>query len=230
MSDSNKYLKMQKGYYNNDAAKWNLTNKDPVVGAYHAHNKFDDYDTLLFKDIDTKNLIALEYGCGPGRNILRFNDRFKRIDGVDISPVCIDKAKVNIEDSGIDVPNLLVTSGDNIPAEDSTYDVVFSTICLQHICVHEIRYAIMKDIRRVLKDGGYFCAQMGIGVGGPGSVGYYDNNYTAQSTNGFNDTTIGKEEYLTKDLEKIGFKNYKSDIGATVSDRHDNWIWFKVEK
>ena len=39
------------------------------------------------------------------------------------------------------------------------YDFVMSTIALQHICVYDIRYSIMKDIHRVLKDGGVFTAQ-----------------------------------------------------------------------
>ena len=33
------YLKMQKGYYEKDASKWSLENKNPVVGNYHNHNQ-----------------------------------------------------------------------------------------------------------------------------------------------------------------------------------------------
>ena len=68
------YLAMQKYYYNQDAARWSIFNRDPVVGSYDAHNSFDDYDKFLFKDIDTTNMVALEYGCGPGRNLIKFHN------------------------------------------------------------------------------------------------------------------------------------------------------------
>ena len=142
------YLKMQWDFYDNEAKLWSLDNKNPVVGGYDTHNSFTDYDEYLFKDFDTTNKIALEYGCGPGRNIIRYNNRFKRIDGVDISSINIEKCKLNIAANNISIPNLYVNSGDNIPVPDSSYDVIFSVICLQHICEHNIRYKSMSEIYR----------------------------------------------------------------------------------
>jgi hypothetical protein len=99
--------------------------------------------------------------------------------------------------------------------------------------VHEIRFNILKDIFRVLKPGGKLCFQMG--YGGKGEIptaGYYDNNYNAGSTNGHSDVSIADENDLIDDLvNKIGFKNYKSDIQQTgPGDNHKNWIWVQVEK
>jgi hypothetical protein len=74
----NKYLNMQKTHYEKDAANWSLENRDPVVGTYDLHNQWEDYDRLLFKGIDTQNLKALEYGCGPGRNLIKFSNIFTR--------------------------------------------------------------------------------------------------------------------------------------------------------
>jgi SAM-dependent methyltransferase len=226
---SQKYLEMQKGYYDKEASKWTLNNKNPVVGWYHDHEKFSDYDEFLFKDFETGGLVALEYGCGPGRNLIRFAKRFERVDGVDISQTNIDKAKINIEDAGVTIPKLYVNDGDNIPTEDATYDVVFAVICLQHICVHEIRYKIMQEIYRVLKPGGKFCAQMGFG-GRDGSVKYHDNNHDAQGTNGMCDVSIEDEQFLKDDLFKIGFTQYKADFRTPCKDLHKQWIWFQVEK
>jgi len=227
---TNKYLDMQRSNYDQDASNWSTTNKNPVVGTYNEHNLFSDYDNFLFKDFDTSGLIALEYGCGPGRNIVKFSNRFSRIDGTDISPICIEKAKVNIEANGLLVPNLFVTPGDSIPAQDNTYDVVFAVICLQHICVHDIRYKIMLDMFRVLKTGGKLCFQMGIG-GKPNAINYHENDYDALITNGGRDVSIENEQYLIDDLTKIGFKNYRSDIRPVgPGDCHANWIWVQVEK
>ena len=228
------YLDMQNSYYDEYASKWSLDSRDPVVGSYDAHNNWSDYDNFLFKDFDTNGLIALEYGCGPGRNLVKFSDRFARVDGIDISDVNIKKARLNVKANNIAEPNLYVTSGDNLSAiADESYDVVFAVICFQHICVHEIRFNILKDIFRVLKPGGKLSFQMGHGgKDGIPTAGYYDNNYDAGSTNGHSDVSIIDEQDIRDDLvNKIGFTNYKSDIRDTgPGDNHKNWIWVQVEK
>jgi len=232
--NKNDYLAMQNSYYDEYASQWSLDFRDPVVGSYDAHNNWSDYDTFLFKDFDTKGLVALEYGCGPGRNLIKFSNRFERIDGVDISDINIDKAKINLEHNGISGSNLYVTSGDNLSMiEDNAYDVVFAVICFQHICSHEIRFSILKDIYRVLKPGGKLCFQMGYGgKEGIPTAGYFDDVFDAASTNGHADVSITDESDIQKDLtEKIGYINYKSDIRETgPGDNHRNWIWIQVEK
>lgn len=155
---------MQTRYYNQQANLWNLTNKDPVVGTYELHDKWTDYDNYLFWNIQTKDLVALEYGCGPGRNLIKFSDVFLRIDGVDISRINLQKAVLNLESNNVLIPNLYQTSGDSLNMiADRTYDLIFSVICFQHICVFKIRDKILKECFRVLKKGGKLCFQMGYG-------------------------------------------------------------------
>lgn len=224
---------MQNAHYEEYAKAWSLSFRDPVVGSYDAHNKWPDYDTYLFKDFDTSGLVALEYGCGPARNLIKFQDRFARVDGIDIAQTNLDKAKINLDDAGVKDYNLYLTSGDNLSEVASeSYDVVFAVICFQHICVHEIRYSILKDIYRVLKPGGYLCFQMGYGgKEGIPTADYFDNVYEATTTNGHADVSIMNEKDIESDLTKLGYRNYKSDIRETgPGDNHRNWIWIQVQK
>jgi ubiquinone/menaquinone biosynthesis C-methylase UbiE len=228
------YLRMQKSWYEDDASKWTIDNRDPVVGSYDGHNNFQDYETHLFKDFDTTNLTAIEYGCGPGRNLVRFSQRFARVDGVDIAETNLDKARENLSHNNITGSNLYLCDGKSLPVEDASYDVVFSVICLQHICSYDIRFSIMQDIKRVLKPGGYFCFQMGYNGkrrDTPSSE-YYDNMFDTNTTNGGYDVSIYNEDVLKDDLiNKLQFTNYKSDIRDTgPGDSHGNWIWVQVQK
>lgn len=229
-----KYLNMQKSTYETQASFWELDNREPVVGSYDSHNNWDDYDNFLFKDFDTKQLIALEYGCGPGRNIVKFNKKFKRIDGVDIAQTNLDKAKINTNYNGIADVNFYLCDGKSIPTDNNLYDVVFSVICLQHIACYDIRFNIFSDVHRVLKPGGYFCFQMGIGPK-PSNFTvsqYYENAVDAEGTNGMHDVVVDNENQLKVDLiDKLNFCNYKSDIRPTgPGDSHKNWIWVQVQK
>ena len=140
-----KYLTMQKTFYDIVAQTWTTENRDPVVGSFDAHNKFQPYVEVLFREIDTELSVALEYGGGPGRNLVRYQGRFKRIDGTDISQHNLDKAVEWCNHNNVSYGNLKVCDGKSIPFDDDQYDVVFSVICLQHICVYDIRFAIFKE-------------------------------------------------------------------------------------
>jgi SAM-dependent methyltransferase len=231
MNSDNKYTQMQLDVYNRLASVWSLENRDPVVGSFDAHNNWADYE-FLFKDfVNQKELIGLDFACGPGRNIVRYKDRFKRLDGVDISPINIENAKNYTSNNGIEC-DLYINDGVDLSVIDSDkYDFVMSVIALQHICVYDIRYSIMKDIHRVLKAGGVFTAQMGYGAGSPMTVGYYENYYDATSTNRGCDVCIESPEQLEKDLLEIGFTDFNYIIGPNgPGDYHPNWIYFSCKK
>lgn len=244
LSGSEKYIYMQQVIYESQAKKseYKYNSKEGVdselvVGSYTEHNNWSDYDLFLMKYVDDnyKDKIALDFACGPGRNIIKYHDRFSRIDGVDISSNNIKNATHNIEKAGLLVPNLYVSSGNDLgKVENDYYDFIFSTIAMQHICVHEIRFSILKSMYKALKLGGRISIQMGYGDDPNyklGAVGYYDNYYNALSTNSQHDCRVENPKQVEDDLYSIGFKNFEYWIRPVgPGDNHEKWIFFTAIK
>lgn len=234
---NNKYTLMQRNQYQSDATHWTIYNLNPVVGTFNAHNEWSDYD-FLFKDIDNlETKTVLDFGCGPGRNLVKYSSKFIRIDGIDIGEKNLENALLWVKHNNIDPEKhkLILCNGIDLNSiGNEEYDIVMSTICMQHICVYDIRFNYLKEFYRVLKSGGYITIQMGYGIPLPENkitVDYYDNNYEASSTNGACDTNISDYKQVEKDLLSIGFKNFNYYIRPTgPGDGHPNWIFFNAQK
>jgi SAM-dependent methyltransferase len=225
--DIKAYLEEQNGFWENLANQWTPDNRDPVVGWYDQHEAFPLYDTVLFDGIETEGKFALEYGCGPGRNIRRFAKRFAQIDGVDISATNVEKAAIWCAEQNLPFsPFFYKNNGsDLILLDDDSYDVVFSVIAIQHINNWNVRESIYKEIFRVLKPGGWFTFQVGFGKGHPRSVDYYHvSNHYFES-----DFRVEDPENLVEDLTDVGFKNVSFVITDPCCDEHPKWIWVKAQ-
>ena len=232
-----KYAYFQKKMYDYWAKQSNYTatsTEDHVVGTYQLQNEWQDYDDYIMRYVDASytNKLAIDFATGPGRNIIKYSPRFKRLDGVDISAQNIENAKENIAAHGLPLPNLYVNNGiDLADVPSDTYDLVISTIALQHICVHKIRYSLFEEFYRVLKRGGRISLQMGYGSDSPNSVPYLANDYAALQTNGLHDTQVESPDLLSHDLEEIGFTNFEFWIRPSgPKSPQKEWIYFTATK
>lgn len=230
--DEQSFLKRQQTFWGDIAKTWSLRSKDPVVGWYNEHQSFPEYDTLLFRGIPlTGNEVVLEYGCGPARNIIRWNKKFKRIDGVDIAPECIEKAKIHLAAEGIPFPNLWSNDGKTLPMiEGAEYDIVFCVIALQHITSRAVRQNLYEEFKRVLKPGGYFVWQCGFGPGHPRSVDYFAESFSTEEEFVDKDFRLENVEHIKKDLEDAGFIWREHVLSRTCKDEHPAWLWGQVQK
>jgi SAM-dependent methyltransferase len=236
MEPINPYTEMQLRQYNDEAKAWAPDNRNPVVGSFDEHNAWEDYHLI----VDGLTGVALDFGCGPGRNIVKFKGYFQRIDGVDISPVNLENAIKWISSNGIPeigqpTPILYLCDGVSLGAIPSnSYDVVFSTIAMQHIAVHDIRLGYFKEFARVLKDSGTISIQMGIGPSpdGRSKANYYANDLSILATNGLCDVEVESPAQLDETLKNAGFKNFTYHIRpAGPGDfSHQNWIFFRAQK
>ncbi len=229
------YANMQKNYYETTAVQMYTT------GNHRRHDANPDYKGILLAPLDEtpekfEGGFALDFGCGQGRNVsnmLRWWNLFERADGVDLGENNIEYAKNNlqieVEDSN--KWNFFVNNGfDLADLKSDEYVFVMSTIVFQHICVHETRYNLMKEIFRVMKSGGVFSFQMGFGEGHPNTSGYYDNTYDAQGTNSAHDVKVTDPLNIESDLKKIGFTDITWEISHSDYDAHSNWIFVKATK
>lgn len=244
-NDIKTYLNMQHMRYQERASTAIMTKNgvmpqsDGVVGSYTLQEQFP-YDANILKHFkkDPKKSAVLEYGCGPGRNLLRLAPKFGKVAGVDISELNIRNASIALNNLNGYSASLHTTTGDNIPLEDNLFDLIFEVICLQHICSYTIRKRILTDMVRVCKPEGQIVCQFGYNKAmrnDPGTryhVEYYvDSLIGIPDTNGASDCCVTDEKQLLKDFEDLGLKVIEIWHTSWVMDmNHDDWIWICGEK
>ncbi|MFO0911672.1 MAG: class I SAM-dependent methyltransferase [Pirellulales bacterium] len=207
------FLQMQRSFYNQFSTEHQF--KHCVVGCWDVNQRIPYVEWLLHYGGDTtrplfadpSQVVAIDYGCGIGRMVDKFAGVLQRVDGVDLGVKMIDYCKEHYPQS-----KFWVSDGETFRgAGESQYDLVYSTICLQHIPCHTIRMKILKDATRVLKPGGKLAVQMLYFDSEQGARRYYasikatatfsrwdEDAYWAEDTNSCHDVAI-----FDTDLPKI---------------------------
>jgi ubiquinone/menaquinone biosynthesis C-methylase UbiE len=109
-------------------------------------------DFFKYLKLNSINAQILDYGCGIGSSIeevIKFKP--KKITGIDISEVSIQKAKDKNSGSEVEL-ELLVGNCEKTEFQDNKFDIVYGTGILHHLKMSES----LAEIHRVLKPGGSF--------------------------------------------------------------------------
>lgn len=94
----------------------------------------------------------LEIGCGLGRTSVHFAKQFARVDAIDISAKMIDQAKKLSHPENL---YFAPASGKDLSEfEDGAFDMVYSFMVFQHIPEASVIESYIKEISRILKQGG----------------------------------------------------------------------------
>lgn len=222
---------MQRAYYDNEGVTGGMNREN-----HGGHNKNPDYWNILVKDTESGaflDKVGLDFACGCGRNVFNLVNRFKRMDGVDISPELIKTCISNRNGLNMDETKAMFYACNGVSLDifnDNTYDFIMSTIALQHICVYSIRFNYFKEFLRILKPGGLLSFQMGFGLGHPIARDYHEDYYQATGTNSSCDVRVMDPSYIVDDLTKLGFKNITYTISNSFDDSHRQWIFVKAYK
>ena len=98
--------------------------------------------------------IVLDYGCGPGYDLVGFAhySKPKRLIGADISPVSLAEAKSRVSLHGIEPELHRIVEGDNrIPLPDASVDYVHSSGVIHHTADPQ---TVLRELRRVVRSDG----------------------------------------------------------------------------
>lgn len=97
---------------------------------------------------NTKTLNCLDFGCSVGIITQFFGLHFKKVIGIDVDNLAVEKAKKNNTDKNV---SFTVSKENKIPFKDNSFDVVVFNQIYEHV---ENPEKIMIEIRRVLKKRG----------------------------------------------------------------------------
>ena len=107
-------------------------------------------DFLKYLGENAKNSEILDYGCGVGsfaEKIIKYKP--KKITGIDISEISIDKAKKKAEELNIDI-KYKVDNCEKTSLEQNSFDIVYGTGILHHLEISKC----LDEIHRILKSKG----------------------------------------------------------------------------
>jgi SAM-dependent methyltransferase len=111
------------------------------------------------RDILPEREHALDFGCGVGRLSQALARHFYRVTGVDISGEMVDQARKLLPE-GERVKYAAIPSDNPIlPIRMGTFDLVYTTIVLQHM-PHDLQRAYLREFLRVLKPEGIASFQL----------------------------------------------------------------------
>jgi SAM-dependent methyltransferase len=131
---------------------------DYLRRTYRVNRQASVSDVLTTAFQTPQQIRVLDFGCGVGRSMEVLADAGIRVDGMDISERMIAVARQNPK---LAASKFFVTRGNDCgDAPESAYDLVYSQLCLQHICSRTIRNQILHALSRALRPGGVIVAQM----------------------------------------------------------------------
>lgn len=119
-------------------------------------NEMYPYSAELLPTAGADGLAVLDFGCGPGNDLVGFNhySRPKRVVGVDVSPSSVAEARERLALHGFEAELIChdVQNGP-LPLNDGSFDLVRAFGVLQHMPRPE---AGLAELRRLLRPGGQF--------------------------------------------------------------------------
>jgi ubiquinone/menaquinone biosynthesis C-methylase UbiE len=102
---------------------------------------------------------ALDFGCGAGRLTRALAPRFHEVVGVDISERMLEEARRTNDD--VPVCRFVLNDAPDLSQfENETFDLVYTSIVLQHVDDEAVIRSYVQEFVRVLRPGGLLAFQL----------------------------------------------------------------------
>ncbi|RDU35280.1 SAM-dependent methyltransferase [Neobacillus piezotolerans] len=159
--------------------------------------------------------IALELGCGPGRNAFFLAQQGWKVDAVDASHEALEWGMERARNQKIDV-NFIQSNIFELDVADGNYDLVYDSGCFHHIPPHR-RMSYLELIDKALKPGGYFGLTCFVEGGELGGSSISDLEvYKLRTMQGGLGFTEEKLRHIFRDYEVIEIRRMRQ---ATEDER-----------
>tara|TARA_B100001996_G_scaffold242502_1_gene187678 strand:+ start:321 stop:1064 length:744 start_codon:yes stop_codon:yes gene_type:complete len=112
------------------------------------YNINEDFFDFLKKNV--KDSEVLDYGCGIGNSVekvIKYNP--KKITGIDISEISINKAKKKANELGLNV-SYKVDNCEKTSFDSNSFDIIYGSGILHHLQIDKC----LEEIHRILKPNG----------------------------------------------------------------------------
>jgi SAM-dependent methyltransferase len=103
--------------------------------------------------------MALDFGCGDGRNTKFLSDRGYQVISTDVSQAAVDATMLRMQGTPIKTA-VLGTGADRFPAEDGSLSLVVSWETIHWLGSRELFAHHFREVVRVLKPKGHFLFTM----------------------------------------------------------------------
>lgn len=161
------------------------------------YNIDEDFFDFLKKNV--KDSEVLDYGCGVGNSVekvIKYNP--KKITGIDISEISINKAKNKADGLGLDV-NYKVDNCEKTSFDTNSFDIIYGSGILHHLQIDKC----LEEIHRILKPNGKILFVEPLGTNP--LINFY-RKLTPNSR------SIDEHPLLKKDLDYINLKFKETKI------------------
>lgn len=143
----------------NQANIWEKEYKNPLLVTKNDGPQADTLRFLKFLKKEEKykveDRVVLDLGCGTGRNANYLAERDNKVIGIEISKEALSIAKTRARDLQVQVDYRLGDIGESYEIEDKSVDVVLD-VTSSNSLDEKGREVYLNEVKRVLKDGGYF--------------------------------------------------------------------------
>lgn len=158
-----------------------LVNEMEILGKENLQASFGNIDIYLFdqllKGTYSECEKILDAGCGDGRNIIYFLKAGLEVFGIDSQQEAIQSVRELAEKLSVKSPpeNFLVAELSSLPFSDANFDLVVSSAVL-HFAESLAHFeAMLNEMWRVLKPGGYFFCRLASDIGIESAVRFIGN-------------------------------------------------------